>query len=49
MTAICNYTNYTWSDLNEEDVDEWMSQRGLPFANYLGLGNVHVVIWDLQD
>ena len=49
MTAICNYTNYTWSDLNEEDVDEWMSWRGLPFANYLGLGNVHVVIWDLQD
>ena len=50
MTAIYNYTSYTWSDLKKEDVpDAWGEWLGLPLANYIGLGNVMIVLWDLQD
>ena len=50
MTAIYNYTSYTWSDLEREDSpDGWYDNLGLPYANYIGLGNVYVVLWELQD
>ncbi|MAE61337.1 MAG: hypothetical protein CMJ49_08285 [Planctomycetaceae bacterium] len=50
MTAIYNYTTYTWTDLKKEDAPEnWNDTLLLPHANYLGLGNVMVVIWELQD
>ena len=50
MTAIYNYTSYTWSDITKEEAPEaWNEFRGLPSANYLGLGNVTVVLWELQD
>jgi len=50
MTAIYNYTSYTWSDLKKEDVPGgWNRFLGLPAANYVGLGNVNVVLWELQD
>lgn len=50
MTAIQNYRHYTWSDVRREEVpDAWGECSGLPLANYLGLGNVTIVLWDLQD
>ena len=50
MTAIYNYTSYTWSDLKKEAAPEgWYENLGLPYANYIGLGNVYIVLWNLQD
>jgi len=50
MTVIQNYMLYSWSDLGKDEVEEWDdSWRQLPAANYIGLGNVYVVLWDLQD
>ena len=50
MTAIYNYTSYTWSDLKKEDSpDGWYDRQALPYANHIGLGNVYIVLWHLQD
>lgn len=50
ITVIQNYISYTWSDIKREELpDAWGQHRGIPLANHLGLGDVTVVIWELQD